>query len=421
MPARSPWPYSMLHPNSRPLLWLLAFLNAVGPLSTDLYLPAWPTMQAAFGTDIQHMQLTLSSYLAGFALCQLVCGPLSDRFGRRPVLLAGLAVYLGGSLACALAQSVEQLILFRIVQGIGACTGPTLARAIVRDIYEGPAAAKAMGLMAALMTLAPIVAPLIGGMLIAHFDWPSLFNVLVVFVAIASVLALLMLPETWPPERRQQHATTTTTTTTTTTLTTSLHNYMTVFSDRTYRRYTLSSAFLAAGATAFLSGASSVLIGIYGVSPLHFGFYFAVMVLGFTAGSVINARFGDRIGSAHAVPVGIGMGICAALLGLMVQKLTGPQQPIAGPLLFVLCMALYTGGIGLATPQAVGGAMRSFAQIAGTASSLWGFLQMLIAASAGALVGWALQYSDLAISLAMITTAALAWLCWYGLRPHQPH
>jgi MFS transporter, DHA1 family, multidrug resistance protein len=399
---------TMLQPQSRSLLWLLAFLNAVGPLSTDLYLPAWPAIESALHTDIQHVQLTLSSYLIGYAFCQLICGPLSDRFGRRPVLLGGLVIFLAGSLACASAQTIEQLILFRIVQGIGACIGPTVSRAVIRDVYTGPAAAKAMGLSAAMMTVAPIVAPMLGGLLITHFDWPMQFYVLVIFVAISAVLVLAGLPETWPSERRLQSRTSLI----------SLRDYASVLGDRHFRRCSFSGALLYAGAMAFLASASSVLIGNYGVKPGHFGAYFAVMVLGFTTGSMINARFGEHIG-ARAVPTGITMSFCAAWLALIVQQSAPRDGSILGPALFVSCMALYTGGIGLAIPQAVASAMRPFAQIAGTASSLWGFLQMATAAIAGAWMGWALRYGTLPLPLTMIASATLATLTWHGMRTQQ--
>jgi DHA1 family bicyclomycin/chloramphenicol resistance-like MFS transporter len=395
----------MLQPRSRPLLWLLAFINAIGPMSTDMYLPAWPRMVEALGTDISHVQLTLSSYMAGLAFCQLVCGPLSDRFGRKPVILGGMLIYLLATIACALATSVEQLIVLRIVQGVGACTGPTLARAIIRDTYEGTDAARAMGLMAAIMTLAPLVAPLLGGALIVHFDWPSMFVVLGIFVALATLLALLLLPETWPAEQRHRHRVT---------LAQSLpRRYALVLGDTGFLRFTLTAAFLNAGAMAFLSGASTILIEGYGVSTTHFGFYFAVMVLGFTTGSLSSAHIGERIGVGRVIPLSVALGIASAIGAFAVQYLVPAQYGIAGPLLFVACMALYTGAIGFSLPQATAGAMHNFAAVAGTASALWGFLLMISGAIAGAIVGWALVHSVYAVVLTMFGTAAIAGICWY--------
>lgn len=400
----------MLQPRSRPLLWLLAFINAIGPMSTDMYLPAWPRMIEALNTDISHIQLTLSSYMAGLAVCQLVCGPLSDRFGRKPVILGGMLVYLVATIACAMAVSVEQLIVLRIVQGIGACTGPTLVRAIIRDTYEGTAAARAMGLMAALMTLAPLVAPLIGGVLITRFDWPALFVVLAIFVTLASLMALLLLPETWPAALRHHHRATLSLPL--------LRRCGMLLKDADFLRYTLAAAFLNAGAMAFLSGASTVLIEEYGVSTTHFGFYFGIMVLGFTAGSLASAHIGERIGITRVIPLSILLGLIAAVSGFAVQLFVPPQSlllgsSLAGPLLFVVCMAAYTGGIGFSLPQATAGAMRNFAAIAGTASALWGFMLMMTGAVAGAIVGWALTHTPYAIVLVMMGTAATACVCWY--------
>lgn len=399
----------MLQPNSRPLLWLLAFLNAIGPLSTDLYLPAWPALQAAFDTDIGHVQLTLSAYFIGFALCQLLCGPLADRYGRRPVLLGGLAVYLAGTLACALAQTIDQLILFRLVQGIGACSGPTLARAVIRDTREGADAARAMGLMAALMTLAPLVAPLLGGVLVMRFDWRALFWLLVLLVALQGILVWRLLPETWPAAQRAQHALSPRQT---------LARYPLLLRDRDYRRYVLTAAFLNAGATAFVAGSSTILIDHYGVGTTRFGFYFAVIVLGFAAGSLLSARVGARIAGFGLLPFTCLLGITAAALTLTVQAGLPAQHSLA-PLLYVACVGLYTAAIGLSLPQAMAGALQNFAALAGTASALWGFVLMLFAASAGALVGWGLQYTPYAIALTMMAGASTAlWCCTRPTRTH---
>jgi len=316
-----------------------------------------------------------------------------------------MLVYLLATIACAMAGTVEQLIALRIVQGIGACTGPTLARAIIRDTYEGTDAARAMGLMAALMTLAPLVAPLIGGMLITHFDWPAMFVVLAIFVALSTAMALLLLPETWPASQRHQHRATLSQPL--------LRRCALLLGDADFRRYTLVSAFLNAGAMAFLSGASTVLIGIYGVSTTHFGFFFAVMVAGFTAGSLASAHIGARIGVERVIPLSIVLGMGAAVLGFGVQCFIPLRYGLAGPLLFVICMAAYTGGIGFSLPQATAGAMRNFAALAGTASALWGFLLMMAGACTGAIVGWALTHTPYAIVLTMMGTATIACFCWY--------
>jgi DHA1 family bicyclomycin/chloramphenicol resistance-like MFS transporter len=164
---------------------------------------------------------------------------------------------------------------------------------------------------------------------------------------------------------------------------------------------------------ALLLGASTVLIEGYGVSTTQFGFYFGVMVLGFTAGSLASAHIGERIGVARVIPLSIALGLGAALLGFVVQYFVPPQHGIIGPLLFVVCMAAYTGGIGFSLPQATAGAMRDFAAIAGTASALWGFLLMIVGACTGAIVGWALTHTPYAIVLAMTGTAATAGVCWY--------
>ena len=164
-----------LHPDSPWLLALLAALVALGPLSVDVYLPAMPTMMVALDTDIRHMHLTLSSYLTGFALFHLACGPLADRFGRKPILIGGTVLFVAACVGCSLAETVDELVFFRFIQGIGACVGPTLARAVARDIFGPTRAARALSLIAMMMALAPAIAPAMGGVMMLWLPWPSSF------------------------------------------------------------------------------------------------------------------------------------------------------------------------------------------------------------------------------------------------------
>ena len=190
--------HRQLHTDSRWLLALLAALVALGPLSVDMYLPAMPTMMRAFDTNISQMQLTLSSYLTGFALFHLACGPLADRFGRKPVLIGGTLLFVAACVGCSLSDSVGEMLLFRFLQGIGACVGPTLARAVARDVYGPSGAARALSLIAMLMALAPAVAPTLGGVLLLVLPWPSVFIFLAVYGAVMIVLIHVFLAESLP-------------------------------------------------------------------------------------------------------------------------------------------------------------------------------------------------------------------------------
>ena len=169
---------------------LLAAMVALGPLSVDMYLPAMPIMMRAFDTDISHMHLTLSSYLAGFAVFHLACGPLADRFGRKPVLIAGTTLFVVACIGCSQSVSVEQMLLFRFLQGVGACVGPTLARAVTRDVFGPTGAARALSLIAMLMALAPAVAPTMGGVLLLILPWQSIFIFLGILFFVAVYLAI---------------------------------------------------------------------------------------------------------------------------------------------------------------------------------------------------------------------------------------
>ncbi|MDP5052179.1 MAG: MFS transporter, partial [Congregibacter sp.] len=187
-------PSPSLNPDSKKTLALLAALVALGPLSVDMYLPAMPAMQRAFDTDIVHMHFTLSAYLWGFALFHLACGPLADRFGRKPLLLAGTGLFVLASAGCAMATTVEELTIYRFIQGIGACVGPTLARTITRDVFGPRGAARALSLIAMLMALAPAVAPGLGGILLRYVEWPAVFVFLGVYGAIILILVTYRIP-----------------------------------------------------------------------------------------------------------------------------------------------------------------------------------------------------------------------------------
>jgi len=235
---------------------LLTAMVALGPVSTDLYLPSLPTIGAAFATDQATVQLTLSVFLVGFAFSQLACGPLSDRFGRRPVILGGLGLYLLASLACAAAPSIEILILARFMQAVGACVGPVLGRAAVRDIYGRERAARMLSYMGMVMALAPAFGPILGGFIEAWFGWRANF-VLVSAVGLTVLVATAVtLPETnrWksPDATRLGHL---------------IGNYRSLLRHRRYVGYVLVVACTYSGIYSFNSGSSIEQRGKLGLEP----------------------------------------------------------------------------------------------------------------------------------------------------------
>ena len=354
-----------------PPLLLLVALVAFGPMSIDLYLPSLPDIGRYFHADVAKTQQTLAVFVSGFALAQLVYGPLSDRFGRRPVLLGGVSLYLLSSLLCLFASSIDMLILGRFLQALGGCSGPVLARAIVRDTYPRDQSAKVMATMASVMALAPAVAPLIGGNLHAAFGWRANFGVLVGFGAFIIGLGLFALKETnLHPDPRALRPLD------------MLSNYAALLRDRVFLGYTLTLSFLFSGLFAFISGGSFVLIDVLGVRPEHFGLCFTVVIMGFLSGSLSAARLTGRIGLERMVALGVPLGAVAGLV-MVGLALAGIQTIWA----VILPMAFCSASAGLTLPNGTAAAIGPHARIAGSASALLGFMQMGIAAGAGWLVG----------------------------------
>lgn len=351
------------------LIYILAAIIALGPLSVDLYLPAMPAMRSFFSTDVSAVQMTLSSYLLGFSLFHLLCGPLSDRFGRKPVLAGGLLLYIVMSYFCATAETIEQLIMFRFFQAMGACCAPTLGRAIVRDVYSSEDAVKALAYVSSLMAIAPVIAPSIGGVIVKFYDWTMTFYILMVAGAVAFLLSVFAIPESLP-ERQTLHPANI------------IKNYAALFSHRLFMGHVLTASFLYSCAFSFLSGASFILIDFFKVPAEFFGLYFLFIVFGYIAGNLFTAKV------AHAWPVQklywTSMLISTASALLMV---VAALLEIYYPLLYVAPVFFSTLAIGLMLPKAMAEALKPFAHMAATASALMGFIQMSIAAFAGWLVG----------------------------------
>src|SRR5690554_75991 len=383
------------------LIFILATIIALGPLSIDLYLPAMPAMRVYFDTNISAIQLTLSSYLLGFSIFHLFCGPLSDRFGRKSVLLGGLGLYVVMSACCAMAESVEQLIVFRFFQAMGACCAPTLGRAIVRDVYPAKDAVKALAYVSSLMAVAPVIAPSLGGFLIEFSSWRFLFWLLVGAGVVAMLLTIFLLPESLPEKQSLR-------------ITSILHNYASLLRHRVYLGSVLSSSFLYSSIFAFLSGISFVLIDFVGVAPAYFGLYFLFIVSGYIIGNLFTARIAYRWQAQHLFALGLAIALVASLALLWVC--------LAGlyiAWLIMLPIGFISLAIGLVLPQAMAVALMPFPHMAATASALMGFLQMALASLAGVLVGVFLVDDPLPMAWIILALVVLAWLCYYLFLPKK--
>lgn len=372
------------------LALLLTTLVALGPLSTDLYLPALPGLTQVFATDVARVQLTLSVFLAGFAVAQLFYGPLSDRYGRRPAMLVGLGVYLLSSVACMLAPSIDTLIAARFFQALGACAGPVLGRAIVRDVYGPVQAARVLAYISGAMAIAPMIGPFIGGWLTVWFGWRANFAALVLFSAVQTAVVFTMLRESnahRDPTATQPRRI--------------LENFRVLLASRRYLGYLLCVSFTYAALFSFISGSSFVLIDLHGLSPQWFGASFGVVVTGYICGTLVTGRFTLRLGPPRMVWMGALLGAAAGTL-MVVLALFEVRSVWA----ILLPMFAYTAATGLVMPNAHGGALAPYPKMAGVASALMGFVQMALAAAVGIVVGHI--YDGTAIPM----TGAIALCGW---------
>jgi MFS transporter, DHA1 family, multidrug resistance protein len=395
----------MLRPGTFALTAFLAALSAIGPLTTDMYLPSLPDIARLLGATTAQTQLTISSYLLGFAVGQIFYGPLADRHGRKPVLLGAMALYCAASLACALSTSIEMLIAARALQALGGSGGIVLARAIVRDLYSGVRAGRELSLIGAVMALAPVLAPLLGGVLQTGFGWRSVF-----FTLVGAGLAGAAI--VWPlmPETLKQRATDPVSPAT------MLKSYRVVVRDPAYLAYLGLASTSFAGLFAWISGSSFVLQFLYGLTPFQFGVAFAVGSAGYMAGTTWAARLVMR----HGLDRTLGLGAAAMAAGGLAMVLA-VAFGLTSAASLVLPMALYLAGLGMVLPQAIAGAMTPFPERAGAASALLGFVQQSGSALCGVVVGALLGKSawPLAGAVAMMGCATLLlWILTRALRAH---
>ena len=381
---------------SAALAVLVVALTSLGPLSTDFYLPALPAIARALHTDSAGVQLTLSVYLLGFGAGQLLVGPLSDRFGRRPVMLWGMLVFLLSTLACVFAESLAVLVGARLLQAFGACAGPVLGRAVVRDLYGPAESARMLSHVSTATALAPLLAPLFGGWLTAAWGWRATFVVLAVYAVLLMLAVAMLLRETnrhpdadaMRPGRM-------------------LANYRTLLADPAYRGALLIGCGAFAALFAFISGSPFVFIEHFGLSPQQMGLAFGLNVTGFMIGSTLSARHSRRLGPARLIRHGVWIGAaCGVLLAALAYA--GPQHLAA----VMLPMWGVTAAIGLILPNATALGLAGYPRMAGAAASLMGFVQMGLGAGAGMLVGHGVQHGTAALGLTVAAGMLFALAAW---------
>ncbi len=395
----------MLRPGTFALTILLAMLTALGPLSIDMYLPSLPDIARALDASTGRTQLTVSFYLIGFAAGQIIFGPLSDRYGRRPVLLSALVLYIVSSAVCAVALSIDPLIGARFVQGFGGSGTIVLARAMVRDVYSGARAGRELSLMGSISAFAPIVAPMIGGALQTVFGWRANFVAMSAAAAIALIIAGRLLPETLCRRSNEPLS-----------LSVLVGGYGAVLRHRSFVAYLGIVTASYAGLFAWISAGSVVLQGIYGLSPLALGFTFAISAAGYMTGATIATRLVLRLGLDRTMGLGV-VALAAGGLGLAAAVAAHLESGVW----LVLAMALYLAGLGLAMPQAMAGALTPFPNRAGTAAALMGLVQQTAAAVAAAIVGFYLGRSAWPVAGVVLVMGCLSFLMWALTRRLRAH
>jgi DHA1 family bicyclomycin/chloramphenicol resistance-like MFS transporter len=389
-------PSPMLAPGSFALTLLLSFLTALGPLSMDMYLPSLPDIAHSLNAPVAQAQLTIASYLFGFGFGQIVYGPASDRFGRRPVLLVAILLYGAATVICAAAQSIDALIAARFVQALGGAGVVVLARAVVRDIYSGTRAGRELSLMGSITALAPIVAPTIGGLLQTMFGWRACFVLLISFAVIAGLAAGFLLPETLRQRASGPFSAA---------ATAGLYKSVVVHRGFLANLGIMTTAFI--GLFAWISGAPVVMQGpAYGLSPLAFGVTFGLGAAGYMVGTFIASRIVMRVGLDRMMGVGTVIMAAGGLVMILVVAF------LADAVWFVGAMTIYLAGLGFVLPSAMAGALTPFADRAGTASSVMGFVQQIGAALAAGLIGLYLGHSAWPVTLAVAAMGCLACLIW---------
>lgn len=371
---------------------ILGCLSAFGPLSIDMYLPAFPAMAESLGVTQGRIEMSLSSYFIGLSLGQLAYGPLTDRYGRKKPLYVGLLLYIVASAACALAADSYQLIFFRFLQALGGCAGAVVSRAMVRDLFDHRESAQVYSALMLVMGLAPILAPLAGGYTLVFFGWRSIFWILTALSMLISIAIVFFLPETRRPDETVR-------------FTRSFHTYFDILKHREFMGYTLCLAVAQAGLFAYITGSSFVFIKYFGVAEQNFGWIFGSNALAFIIVSQINAWL---LRKDRQTPDGM---MRMALYGLAATGLLCAAAALLDLGLWAMSGALFLfmAMLGAIFPNGTAGSMEHQKHRAGAASALAGMIQFSISAAASALLS--LMHATSPVPMGVMLAAAGIGAC----------
>jgi len=387
------------------LALLLGLITAIGPFAIDSYLPALPTLGASLQASPAAVQMSLTVFFIVIGVCQLFYGPISDVFGRKPPIYAGLVIFAVGSVGCALAPTIEVLIAFRAVQAFGACAGMVVPRAIVRDLYTGHEAARLMSLLMLVMSVSPILAPLAGSLVIALWSWREVFAVLAVVAVLCLVMTAVQLPETHPAERRLGK-----------TLAGAFSSYGALLRDPVFMGLSVVCGFGLATFFVFIGSAPFVYIEHFGLTPTQFSLAFALNAASFFAMSQLTARLSARFGLAPLIRGSV-IGVAVVMSLLAITTLWSGSLALMMSLLFI-----GFGFLGLLLPAAGVLSMEDHGAVAGSASALLGAIQMITGAVCMSLVGVFADHTPapMLIGIALCAVAVLTTVLW-TLRRLPPH
>jgi DHA1 family bicyclomycin/chloramphenicol resistance-like MFS transporter len=375
------------------LILILGLLTAIGPLSIDMYLPAFPDIAKSLHSSVAQVMLSLSSFFIGISVGQLLYGPLLERYGRKKPLYVGLCIYLFASAGCAMAASVNSLIAFRLLQAMGGCAGLVASRAIVRDLFDTKENAKIFSALMLVVAVSPIIAPTLGGYITAVFGWRVIFSILIAIDIAIFAGVYFLLPESKAPDPNFSLR-----------AGAIIKNYVTIIKDPQFYTYALTGAVAYAGLCAYISGSPAVFMEIFRVNEKQYGWIFALIAVGIISASQLNNIALRNNSSERIIKVALG---CQSMIGVLFALLTvfGYIELYSS----IFLIFLFLGCQGFIFPNASALSLAAFAHNAGSASALMGAIQMSVGAGASALVSYLQNHTAMPMSGIMACCSVTAF------------